>query len=48
MIWCACSGMTVTDDLVRVFWYDCDCEWVTKYCEEFHRRSALVPRGVLG
>ena len=43
-----CLDAIGDDDSVRVFWYDCDCEWITKYCEENHRRSALVPRGVLG
>lgn len=28
---------------VYVSWHDCDCEWVTKYCDKHHRKSAFVP-----
>lgn len=33
---------------VTVHWYDHDCEWVTKYCEEHHVRTARIPADVLG
>ena len=32
---------------ITVSWYDCDCEWTTKYCDEEHRRYARVPVSVL-
>lgn len=32
---------------VTVFWYDHDCDWITKYCDEHHRRSGTVSRIVL-
>lgn len=38
----------VSDEAVQVFWYEHDCEWLSKYCDEHHRRSALVPRSALG
>ena len=39
---------TVTaDDLVPVSWTDCDCEWGTSYCDEYHRRTTRIPRSVL-
>lgn len=34
-------------DVVRVSWYGCDCDRLTKYCDENHRRYALIPRDVL-
>jgi len=35
------------DKLVYVGWYDHDCEWLTKYCDEHHRVGAMVPMSVL-
>lgn len=32
---------------VRVSWYDCDCEWLLKYCDDYHRTYASVPVKVL-
>lgn len=32
----------MTDEKRIVYWYDCDCDWISKYCDENHRRSALV------
>lgn len=37
----------MTDQSIRVSWYDHDCDWITKYCDEYHTRSALVPLSVL-
>lgn len=37
----------MSDEMVRVYWYDHACEWVTKYCDEHHRRSALVQKQAL-
>lgn len=34
-------------DTVAVYWYDCECVYLTKFCDENHSRSALVPRSVL-
>lgn len=28
---------------MRVSWYEHDCDWLTKYCDEHHQRSATVP-----
>jgi hypothetical protein len=35
------------DDPVSVYWYDHDCEWISKYCETEHTRSSLIPLSVL-
>lgn len=40
----------MTDRLVTVSWYNCDCAetyWITKYCDEHHRVWATVPASVL-
>jgi hypothetical protein len=37
----------VFSEPVSVTWYEHDCEWITKYCDEHHARTALVPRDVL-
>lgn len=37
----------MSDEMVRVYWYDHACEWVTKYCDEHHRRSALIQKQAL-
>ena len=34
-------------EMVLVSWYDCDCPWWTKLCDEFHRKSCLIPKSVL-
>lgn len=34
-------------DGVTVSWYSCDCPWLTKYCDEEHRKYAVIPRTVL-
>ena len=33
----------VEGEMVPVFYYEHDCDWVSKYCDENHRRSAMVP-----
>lgn len=38
---------TDADNLVAVSWTDCNCEWVTGYCDEYHRRTSRIPRSVL-
>ena len=35
------------DDMVLVSYYEHSCEWVSKYCDENHKRSAWVPRAAL-
>lgn len=30
------------DPLQRIYWYSCDCDVRTRYCEEHHRRSITV------
>lgn len=32
---------------VYVSWHDCDCEWASKYCDEYHSVGASVPLSVL-
>lgn len=39
------SEMTI--DLVTIHWYDCNCDWLTKYCDEHHLRTARTPREIL-
>ena len=34
-------------ELVRVQWFEHDCDWISKYCDEFHTRSVMIPRPVL-
>jgi hypothetical protein len=35
------------DDEVTVYYYDHTCEWISKYCDEHHRRHAVIPVDVL-
>lgn len=35
------------EDSRVVYWYKCNCDWVTKICEEEHRAYARVPLDVL-
>lgn len=44
---CRSQEPTDADDLVPVSWTDCDCEWGTSYCDEYHRRTTRIPRSVL-
>lgn len=37
----------MSTDTVTVSWYTCDCEWITKYCDEEHYATAVVPKSVL-
>jgi len=37
----------MADERVRVYWYEHDCEWITKYCEEEHLVSMLLPKNFL-
>lgn len=32
---------------ILVHWYDCNCEWITKYCDEYHQKSAYIPADVV-
>lgn len=32
---------------VYVSWFDCNCEWRSKYCDEYHKVGASVPENVL-
>ena len=34
-------------EMIRVYWYDHDCEWISKYCETEHSRSSLLPLEML-
>lgn len=35
------------DEMVYVSWYEHSCDWLTKYCDEYHRVTARVPVSVL-
>jgi len=39
--------MIPSDDIVHISWYEHDCDWITKYCDEHHRHSANVSRSAL-
>ena len=41
------SSGRVQPEPVLVMWYEHDCPWITKYCDEEHLRRATVPRDVL-
>lgn len=41
------SGYDRLSESVTVYWYEHDCEWISKYCEENHRQSGTVSRIVL-
>lgn len=30
-------------EFVWVTWYEHDCDWISKYCDEFHAVRAKVP-----
>lgn len=32
---------------VWVSWYTCDCDYISKYCDDYHRACALVPVSAL-
>ena len=32
---------------VVVRYYDCECEWRTKYCDEYHVRVVRIPLSVV-
>lgn len=40
--WYGAANVTET-----IHWYEHDCEWISKYCDEHHLRSATVSRTVL-
>ncbi len=35
------------EKLVQVAWYEHDCPWLSKYCDENHLVTAMVPESVL-
>lgn len=35
------------DKKVWVSWYNHNCEYISKYCDEYHRVGASVPLSVL-
>lgn len=41
------DGYNRLAEQVTVYWYEHDCEWISKYCDEHHRRSGTVSRIVL-
>lgn len=40
-------GYDRLSEKVTVYWYEHDCDWITKYCDEHHKHSAQVMRIVL-
>jgi hypothetical protein len=38
---------TDPEPTILVTYYSCLCPWQTKYCEDNHKRTALVPSDVL-
>lgn len=43
-----CSIDHPAPDMGRVvYWYNCDCDWLSKYCDEHHRATARIPLAVL-
>ncbi len=34
-------------DTVTVHFFTCDCEWATKFCDEYHTATAIIPREVV-
>ena len=39
--------MTDNEEKIVVRYYDCQCEWRNKYCDEFHPRLVRVPLSVI-
>lgn len=37
----------MSDDEVLIHWRDCNCEVITKYCDEEHVKYAVVARELL-
>lgn len=37
----------MNEKTVTVSWYNCECEWLSDYCDENHRVYATVPVSVL-
>ena len=34
-------------EYVQVKWFECNCDWISKYCEEYHQRRAWVEKSGL-
>lgn len=34
-------------ETVAVSWYNCDCDYTSKYCDEYHKSYARIPKFVL-
>lgn len=34
-------------ETVYVSWYTCNCDWLTKYCDDHHQAGAFIPRTIL-
>lgn len=37
----------MADNLVLVSWYEHECDWISKYCDETHKVYAVVPEKLL-
>lgn len=37
----------IETDFVTVYYWDHECPWVSKYCEDECRRTAFVPTDIL-
>lgn len=37
----------MTERTVFVRYYTCNCEWTSKYCDEFHQAGVSIPVSVL-
>lgn len=33
--------------IVPVHYYTCDCDYISKYCDEYHTAYARIPKSVL-
>lgn len=37
----------MSEELVSVSWYEHDCDWISKYCDDYHRVFSAVPVSIL-
>jgi hypothetical protein len=37
----------MVDETIYVSWYEHDCDYLTKYCDEYHKVGARIPLEIL-
>lgn len=37
----------MNDKSVAISYYTCSCDWISKYCDDYHRDTVLIPLDAL-